>query len=207
EGWLQSFQTLLQSMVADLDRPLGQLELLSESQRRQIARFSAARAQYPPQRCIHELFEIQARRSPGSTAVAHEGCSLSYAELNDQSNRLAHYLIEHGVVPDSRVGICVERGLPMVVGLLAILKAGGAYVPLDPRYPRERLRYLLSDSQPVLLLTDAAGKDALFDDDLSVPMIELEADAHGWSHHSCENPRAGSPGLPPESLAYVIYTS
>ncbi len=108
----------------------------------------------PSHRCIHELFEEQVERTPTAIAVQYEDQTLSYGELNARANQLARHLREHGVGPDSRVGLCVERSLQMVVGLLAILKAGGAYVPLDPSYPAQRLKYLLSDSAPVLLLTD-----------------------------------------------------
>ena len=115
--------------------------------------WNATQVEYPQDRCIHELFEAQVERSPYATAVVYEDSAVSYGELNERANRLAHHLVKLGVKPDSRVAICVERSVEMVVGLLAILKAGGAYVPLDPSYPAERLSYMLQDSEPALLLT------------------------------------------------------
>src|SRR6185312_64777 len=112
---------------------------------------------YPGQRCVHELFEDQVSRTPQALAVTCQDRTLTYAELNVRANRLAHYLRERGVGPDQRVGLCVRRDIPMVVAMLAIMKAGGAYVALDPSYPRQRLAYLVADSAPVLLLTDAAS--------------------------------------------------
>src|SRR6202020_537252 len=107
--------------------------------------------------------------------------SLSEEQLNAQANQLAHYLRAQGVGPDTRVGICVERSLEMVVGLLGIMKAGGAYVPLDPSYPAQRLKYLLGDSAPVLLLTDEVGCAALSEEALSMPVLELSRDRERWS--------------------------
>ena len=110
---------------------------------------------------MHELFEEQVRRSPEATAVVFEEEELSYGELNARANRLAHYLRELGVKPDERVAIWVERSFEMIVGLLAILKAGGGYVPLDPSYPEERLKYMLADSAPVVLLMQSHLADRL----------------------------------------------
>src|SRR5262249_58436870 len=123
-----------------------------------------------------ELVEEQVVKSPHALAVVHEELQLTYAELNTRANQLAHYLRELGVGPDSRVAICVERNLEMVVGLLAILKADGAYVPLDPSYPAERLSYMLKDSAPDVLLTQ--GKlEALFSGlREGLPIIDLEAE-------------------------------
>ncbi|WP_010453224.1 AMP-binding protein, partial [Pseudomonas asplenii] len=121
---------------------------------------------------IHGLFEAQVASTPDALAVIHEGKKLSYRELNEQANRLAHALRKHGVQPDSRVGICVERGAEMVVGLLAILKAGGAYVPLDPAYPAERITYMLQDSVPAVVLAQTATQKLLAG--VSVPVINLD---------------------------------
>jgi non-ribosomal peptide synthetase component F len=146
-----------------------------------------------------------------ATALVCGEHSLSYGELNAQANRLAHYLVQHGVRPDMRVGLCVERSLEMVVGLLAILKAGGAYVPLDPGYPPERLAFMMQDSAPHILLTHAAASPALQSACQSMaaapPMLDLLGDAHLWAGLSPENPDCHSLGLNPRHLAYVIYTS
>src|SRR5437764_435628 len=96
--------------------------------------------------CIHDLFETQVKRTPQATAVVSGAERVSYAQLNRKANRLAHYLRRNGVKPEDRVGICAERGVEMVVALLAVLKAGGAYVPLDPEYPQQRLQYIVNDS-------------------------------------------------------------
>jgi amino acid adenylation domain-containing protein len=140
----------------------------------------------------------------------HEERKLSYGELNASANRLAHYLRALGVKPDARVGICVERGLEMVVGLLAVLKAGGAYVPLDPAYPAERLTYMLEDSAPVAILTDGRVPAAVQEELRSavgeaLPVIDLEAAAHSWAGQPATNLERA--GLSSEHLAYVIYTS
>src|SRR5262245_33038854 len=103
-------------------------------------------------RCLHQLFEAQVERTPGTAAVLYEGLELTYGELNRRANQLAHYLRPRGVGPEVLVGICLERSLEMMVGLLGILKAGGAYVPLDLVYPQERLAFILEDTQVTVLL-------------------------------------------------------
>ncbi|HEX2077289.1 MAG TPA: condensation domain-containing protein, partial [Longimicrobium sp.] len=140
---------VLEQVAADADVRLSQLELLGESERALVLEeWNRTEAEYPADRCIHELFEVQAARTPDAVAVVCEDETLSYAALNARANRLAHHLRALGVRPDARVAICVERGPEMIAGLLAILKAGGAYVPLDPAYPADRLRYMLEDSAP-----------------------------------------------------------
>ncbi|NAT15444.1 thioester reductase, partial [Pseudomonas syringae pv. actinidifoliorum] len=125
-------------------------------------------------------------RAPRKAVAVRAGRSqLSYRQLNEQANCLAHHLIELGVRPDDRVAICVERSVGMVVGLLAILKAGGAYVPLDPSYPRERLHYMFKDSAPVALLTQATTR-ALLDDE-GTPRVDL--DSANWDMQRFGNPR------------------
>ena len=200
-------------MVSDSEQPVAAIELLSEAERRlQLERWNATAAEYPQDRCIHELFEEQVRKSPEARAVVHEDRVLSYSELNAQANRLAHYLIGLGVGPDDRVAICVERSAAMVIGLLAILKAGGAYVPLDPAYPSERLSQIVGDAAPSLLLIDAAGRAALGGAASSgwtlvdlEPLHKGEGSATAWSSQPAEN--AQVPGLTSRHLAYVIYTS
>ncbi len=138
-----------------LDQPVLQLEVLPEAERhRVLVEWNATEAAYPQDKCVHELFEAQAERTPEAVAVEFEDQKLSYGELNAQANRLAHHLRGLGVKPDGRVAICVERSFEMIVGLLAILKAGGAYVPLDPAYPAARLSFMLNDGAPVALLAD-----------------------------------------------------
>ena len=145
--------TALQSLVQALEEAPQtaalSLSILPETERHQVLKlFNATQMAYPQGKLLHELFEEQVRRTPGAVAVRYEDQSLSYAELNTKSNQLAWYLRKKGIGPDQLVGICVERSLEMVIGLLGILKAGGAYVPLDPNYPPERLAYLLQDAAP-----------------------------------------------------------
>jgi len=160
---------------------------------------------HPQAPLIHELFEAQVQRVPDAVAVAYEGQSLTYRQLNERANQLAHHLVAHGVGADELVGICVERGLEMVVGVLGVLKAGGAYVPLDPGYPTERLQYLLEDSAPRLVLTLSRVRARV--EGTPAQVIELDGQ---WAEIE-RRPRANLPatvvGVRPEHLAYVIYTS
>ncbi|MEM5373157.1 amino acid adenylation domain-containing protein, partial [Paraburkholderia azotifigens] len=165
-------------------------------------------AAYPSERCIHELFEAQVRRTPEAVAVVHENERLSYGELNARANRLAHHLIALGVRPDRPVAICLKRSPAMVVGLLAILKAGGAYLPLDPAYPSQRLRQVLGDASPQLLLCDAAGRAALGPEVLTdVIAVDLETATPVWGERPPSDPEPRTLGLTSHHLAYVIYTS
>ncbi|HET7233530.1 MAG TPA: amino acid adenylation domain-containing protein, partial [Longimicrobium sp.] len=137
---LEHLERVLEQVAADADVRLSRLDLLSAEERRVVVEaWNATGATVPAGPLVHERFEARAARTPGATALVFEGETLSYAELNARANRLAHHLRALGVGPDARVGICVERGLEMVVGVLGIWKAGGAYVPLDPGYPAERL--------------------------------------------------------------------
>ena len=160
---------------------------------------------HPRAELIHELFEAQVQRAPDTVAVSYDGQSLSYRELNARANQLAHYLVGRGVGPDQRVGICVERSLEMVVGLLGILKAGGAYVPLDPGYPTERLQYLLQDSTPELLLTQSRVRARFGETQAQV--IELDGQWGEIERQPRSNLPASELGVRAEHLAYVIYTS
>ena len=138
EQMLPHWERLLEGVVKEAGMRIGELEILSKEERRQILEeWNGSVVEYPKEKCVHELFEEQAGRTPDAIALVFEGQQLSYRELNERANRLAHYLRKRGVGPEVRVGICVERGLEMVVGLLGILKAGGAYVPLDPQYPKD----------------------------------------------------------------------
>ena len=198
--------TLLRAMVIDSEQPVASVDLLSDDERRLLAMWNATTKPYAKERCIHQLFEDQVRKTPQAPAVVHAGQVLSYGELNAQSNLLAHYLLSLGVKPDDRVAICVERCTAMVVGLLAILKAGGAYVPLDPTYPSERLNQIVTDAAPSLILADAAGRAILGDARLAgCTVLNLEASTTAWSSQSTENPQVA--GLTSRHLAYVIYTS
>src|SRR5947209_10235 len=154
--------------------------------------------------CIHDLFDTQVKRTPQATAVVSGNQSVTYTELNRRANRLAHHLRKNGVKPEERVGICAERGVEMVVGLLAVLKAGGAYVPLDPEYPQQRLQYIVNDSAPVAVLTHSS-MEGLLKIGNGIRVIVLDGDAHGTEAET--NPDRTSVGLSPNHLAYVLYTS
>uniref|UniRef100_UPI001590F49B AMP-binding protein n=1 Tax=Paraburkholderia mimosarum TaxID=312026 RepID=UPI001590F49B len=206
-------QCALEQLADLLERsphtPVRELEILPGQERGYLLEeLNRTEAAYPSERCIHELFEAQVRRAPEAVALVHEGGELSYGELNARANRLAHHLIALGVRPDQPVGICVERSAAMVVGLLAILKAGGAYVPLDAAYPGARLRQILGEAVPQLVLADAAGRAALGEEALAgVRLVELEAQSPAWAGQPASDPDARALGLGPHHLAYVIYTS
>ncbi len=199
-------QHTLESLVAMLeqqpDLPLQQVSILPTSESEKLlVTFNATAADYPRQQTIHGLFEAQVQRTPDAVAVIRGGQRLSYGELNERANRLAHYLRKQGVQPDSRVAICVERGIDMVVGLLAILKAGGGYVPLDPAYPLDRIVYMLQDSAPAAVLAQDATVGLLSD----APMAVINLDSGLWQDESVQNPEIME--LTSSHLAYVIYTS
>ncbi|WP_041199104.1 non-ribosomal peptide synthetase [Burkholderia pseudomallei] len=198
---------LLEGMTAgSANVSVARLPLLDEAERKQVVyEWNATERDYPIEQCIHQLFEAQVDRKPEAIALTFEGQRLSYAELNARANRLAHYLQGRGVGPDRLVALCAERGIEMVVGLLAILKAGGAYVPLDPAYASDRLRGIVQDSQPALVLADAVGRAALGELYGALPVIDLETDALRWREMPATNPEVASQHV--HHLAYVIYTS
>ncbi|WP_273822299.1 non-ribosomal peptide synthase/polyketide synthase [Pseudomonas asplenii] len=199
---LAALEGLVEALEQAPRRALNRLPVLTDRERRQVLEaFNATEVAYDLERTLHGLFEAQAERAPQAQAVAAGEQRLGYGELNRRANQLAHYLRERGVGPDSRVAICVERGLEMVVGLLAILKAGGAYVPLDPAYPAERIAYMLADSAPLAVLVQGRTRDLL--GEVTAPVIDL--DCNTWQDRSADNPRV--PGLTPRHSAYVIYTS
>jgi amino acid adenylation domain-containing protein len=202
---IEHYQTLLEAVVSGSEQSIEDLPLMREGERHQVLyAWNETGAEFPSGKCVHELFEEQAGKTPETTAVVFEKKELNYGELNARANRLAHYLRELGVKPNARVALCVERGFEMIVGLLAVLKAGGAYVPLDPAYPADRLRYMLADSEPVALLTrrSLAGR-FVGASPTTVPVLDL-MDASVWS----DQPESNLDGAAtPEDLACVIYTS
>ncbi|AOY84552.2 non-ribosomal peptide synthetase [Moorena producens JHB] len=205
---LGNWQTLLQGMIANPEQSISTLPLLTEAERQQLlVEWNDTSADYPQDKCIHQLFEEQAERTPDGVAVVFEQEQLTYRELNQRSNQLAHYLQELGVGPEVLVGICVERTHLMLVGLLAILKAGGAYVPLDPAYPQERLAYMLEDAQAPVLLTHSSlvtNQESLVADKEQLTIVCLDTDWELISQQSQGNTHSD---VKPENLAYTIYTS
>jgi amino acid adenylation domain-containing protein len=200
------FQQVLAAMVADEQQRVSALPLLSPPQRQQLlVGFNDTAAAFPHDKLIHQLFEAQAAAQPDAIALVYEDQQLTYDQLNRRANQLAHYLLALGVQHDDRVAICAERSLDMIVGLIGILKAGAAYVPLDPGYPEDRLAYMLADSAPVALLTQAALVAGL--PAPAMPVILLDADAAAIGQQADGNPDPAPQGLTSRHLAYVIYTS
>ncbi|NJR75448.1 MAG: amino acid adenylation domain-containing protein [Scytonema sp. CRU_2_7] len=202
---LRHFENLLSAIAAHPQARLSNLPLLSEADRQELLEFSTNKFQIPhsqPEQCIHQLFEAQVERTPNAVAVVFENQSLTYTELNQRSNQLAHYLRNLGVKPEVLVGICIERSLEMVIGLLAILKAGGAYLPLDPAYPKERLALMLKDAQVPVLLTSSAQLDTIPEHQSQI--ICLDTDWQTIAENSQDNPTHQTQL---ENIAYLIYTS
>jgi amino acid adenylation domain-containing protein len=199
--WMGHYLTLLEAAVSNPAQRVGALPMLPESEKRQLlVEWNATEMEYLRDRRVHELVEDQAARRPAAIAAAFEGKQLTYAELNERANQLAHRLRGMGVGPDTLVAICTQRGLDMLIGLLAILKAGGGYLPLDPYYPAERIAFILQDARVAVLLTQSKLIATLPANGAKV----VELDTVDVSAESRQNPRAGGTA---EDLAYVIYTS
>src|SRR5262245_58208659 len=196
------FQQLVASILDDAPRPLGQLHLLPEPERRQLLHQFNPAADYPCGQTLVELFQDQVEKNPQAVALVFEDRLLTYRELNARANQLAHHLLALGIRPHARVGICAERSLDLVVGLLGILKAGAAYVPFDLAYPKDRLAFMLHDSQVPVLLTQqnlAAGLPPH-----QAQVLCLDSD---WNPIAQQSPLNPPPQALPEHPAYVIYTS
>jgi amino acid adenylation domain-containing protein len=202
ERMAMHYQTLLESVVAKPEQPIGELPFLTASERQQLlVEWNQTQTDYPD-RCIHQLFEEQVERTPDNIAVIFENRQLTYRELNHQANQLAHYLRSKGVGPNVLVGLYVERSIEMVVGIWGILKAGGAYVPLDPAYPKDRVAYILADSDAKVLIADSQLLASLPTPPAAVVSFDIhraEIDAQPQS-----NPDLAAQT---DGLAYVIYTS
>jgi amino acid adenylation domain-containing protein len=220
---LAHLHVLLEGSVAQPEQRISSLPLLSPIERQQLLlAWNATHAEYPTDACIHELFAAQAARTPDAVALSFETqdarrktmgesdpfvlrlspfvVQLTYAALDTRANRLAHYLRTLGVAPGALVGLCMERSIDMVVGLLGILKAGAAYLPLDPTYPQERLAFMLADAQATVLVTQDEGTqpEALYD--LGLTISELKHPDNVIVNRKSEI-------VNPDNLAYVIYTS
>jgi non-ribosomal peptide synthetase component F len=160
ERYIGYLQAMLQAMSDDDEGIVSSMDILSVKEREMLLRtWNETAQEYPAHLCLHHLFEQQVERTPEAKAVVFNDQSLTYRELNERANRLAHQLIGLGVQPDTRVAICVDRSIAMIVGVLAVLKSGGAYVPLDPLYPKDRLTDILTDCAPGIVLADAVGRD------------------------------------------------
>jgi amino acid adenylation domain-containing protein len=195
------FLCLLDAILSHPEQPIDELSLLRDDEHQQPEALEEDERTFPVF-CVHERFEEQTRRTPAAVAVRYEHESLTYGELNEQANRLAHHLRTLGVKPDALVALCLERSLELVVAVLAVLKAGGAYVPLDPEYPAERLAFVLGDCGASVLVT----QDRLLDHfaEPAPAVVCLDRDHSLLAQESAANP---PPAARPENLAYVIYTS
>ena len=197
------FQTLLVAIASNPQQTIGQLPLLKDKELHQILwEWNNTTTEYPQHKCIHQLFEEQVEKNPEAIAIVFKQQQLTYQELNQKANQLARYLQALGIKPEVLVGICVERSLEMMVGLLGILKAGGAYLPLDPTYPKDRLAYILSDSQVPVLLTQQHLVGSLPEHQASI--IYLDSD---WTSIAQESENNLACEVTAENLAYIIYTS
>ncbi|WP_122860131.1 non-ribosomal peptide synthetase, partial [Pseudomonas viridiflava] len=198
-GYLEQ---LLWTMVGNAHAVPARAGLLGPQERRRLlVEFNASEQDFQLDQPLQALFEAQVARTPDAVALESAGVCLSYRQLNEAANRLAHHLIGQGVQTESRVAVCLQRGPQLVVGLLAVLKAGGAYVPLDPGYPMDRLAYMLGDSEAVALLVDGTTQARFADR----PLPQVNLDSCTWNAQSHESPVVQ--GLAAGHLAYVIYTS
>ncbi|MFM7367894.1 MAG: condensation domain-containing protein, partial [Sphaerospermopsis kisseleviana] len=200
---LGHLQTIFAAITENPATTVGELPLLSAAERHQLlVEWNDTAIEYPTDKCIHQLFEAQVERTPDAVAVVFEDQQLTYGELNQRANQLAHHLQTLGVEPEMLVSICVERSLEMVVGLLGILKAGGAYLPLDPNYPQERLDYMLADAGVEILLTQQELLSSLSSHTAQV--VCLDTDCYHIAQDYEKNPISD---VISKNLAYTIYTS
>ena len=198
---LLHFQTLLSAIICDPAQRVAELSLLDEPElQRLLVEWNPSQLE-PARDCVHRLFEAQAARTPNAIAAEFRGRQLSYDELNRRANQLAHFLRKRGAGAEVRIGICAERSLDLLVGVLGILKAGGAYVPLDPAYPRERLAFMIDDACLSFVLTQKSLASENF---CGAECIYLDDDWEEIQKESAENPPAETMAA---DLAYVIYTS
>ena len=203
ERMLEHFERLLIEVCFDPARPISQIEFLTEGERTQLLyEWNDTASNYPSSSCLHELFEAQAKRTPDSIAVLLGEKSLTYAELNKRANQVARRLRTCGVRPEVAVGICMDRSIDLVVGLLGILKAGGAYVPLDTEYPEQRLRYMIEDAGVRVMLTQASLAEAL--SGRCEQILCLDTDWDSIASESVDDLPCDASAQNP---AYVIYTS
>jgi amino acid adenylation domain-containing protein len=200
---LEQLERVLEQVAREPDRPLSRLELLGEAERATVLEeWNRTERPYPRGVCVHELFEAQARERPEAVALVWGEAELTYRELEARANQLAHHLVRLGVGPEARVGVLLERGVELIVSLLAVLKAGGCYVPLDPGYPAERLRLMLADSSVRVLLSRSDLAGVVEGAGLEVVHLDRAADAL-----ASEPVEASHAGATAENLAYIVYTS
>ncbi|HKG81525.1 MAG TPA: condensation domain-containing protein, partial [Pyrinomonadaceae bacterium] len=196
------FETLLQGIVDNDRQRLSQLPLLTKAEREQLGEWNQTEFKYPETHCVHEAVEAQAEKTPDAPAIVFDDQQITYRELNERANQLAHYLISIGVRPEVRVGICLERSFAMLTAVLGVLKAGGAYVSLDPSYPPERLKFMMQDADINILLTETQLQERFGEHHCRT--VLLDADQELFDRESTANV---SSGVTPDNLVYVIFTS
>ncbi|MBN9232097.1 MAG: AMP-binding protein, partial [Legionella sp.] len=218
------YETFLRALLEEPAERLSELALVGEKERNQLRLWNETQHDYPKDKTVYQLFEEQAEKTPNNSAIIYEGEELTYQELNERANQLAHYLRSHGVGPDTLVAIAVERSLEMIIGLLGILKAGGAYVPLDPSYPEDRLQFMLENTQSPVLLTQNHLKERFGNYSGKIHALQLDSEKGELlidksSLHLSESQELKWISLASQSsqnlktlnspyhLAYVIYTS
>ncbi|HEU4883152.1 MAG TPA: amino acid adenylation domain-containing protein, partial [Longimicrobium sp.] len=200
---VEHLERLLEQVAADPDRRIPALALMGAAERDRVLGWNRTAAAYPADRCIHQLFEAQAARTPDATALVSGAERLTYAELDGRANRLARHLRGMGVGPEVRVGICLERGPELMAAILGVMKAGGAYVPMDPAHPAERIDYMLGDSGVAVLLTQERLRGRL---SAREGMAVLAVDS-AWAEIGAGSAEPVESGVTAENLCYVIYTS
>jgi len=204
ERLVNHWRCLLSALSDNPDQAVGRLSMLNSAEYKQIVYdWNATGREYPKNKTVHQLFEDQVKKNPDNIAVLFEEKKLSYRELNKKANQLAHYLIKQGVKPDTRVAICMERSLELMIGILGILKAGGAYVPLDPEYPKERLAFILQEICSPVLVTHKSLQKYL-PDQPGAHLIFLDVEGKELSLEKSTDPVTC---VSPDNLSYIIYTS
>ncbi|MEX0447698.1 amino acid adenylation domain-containing protein [Xenorhabdus sp. SGI246] len=205
---MDNYFTLLTAMVNDDQQTIDSLPLMDESERQHILyNFNATDVSYPQNVLLHQLFEQQVNYAPTAIALVCDNQQLTYEELNRQANKLAHAFVAAGIQAENRIGLCMERSPDMVIALLGILKAGAAYVPLDPEYPADRLRHILTDSEPALVLSHHGLQRHLPDTNVPLWIWENEEFQATLAEQRGDNLSIIDLGLTSRNLAYVLYTS
>jgi amino acid adenylation domain-containing protein len=209
ERMAEHFEVLLKGILSNPEAKVSRLPLLSVAEKnRLLVEWNDTAADYPQARCMHELFEERVAQNPATVALVFENQRLTYAQLNEQANRLAHYLVTAKQVrPDTRVGICMERSLEMVIAILGVLKAGGAYVPLDPEYPQARVAYMLEDAGLATVITTSGMLNSAPITRQQALCLDEPAVRQELVVMPVTNPDPRERGLTSRNLAYVIYTS
>ena len=201
---ISHYQAILESVVANPQARISELEILTPEERVQLLEnWNETSLAYPKDKCIHQLFEEQVERTPDAIALVCQGEQLTFQELNNKANQLAHHLQSLGIKPNQFVGHCVERSLDMMIGLIGIHKAGGAYLPMDPAYPSSRLAYMLEDTQASIVVTQKKLVESLPEENRDMVVL-LDTEWDKIAQHSTENPDSG---VQSDNLAYVIHTS